>query len=131
MSNCCLETKCIQCCVKTNMILTSHDIQTIQNMGYQYDFFVVEHNGWLQLKNRKGRCVFHDGTVCSIYPQRPKGCTLYPVVYDKDNACAILDWECPQRHCFSLSKRNIQQLAMLVRILENEREERMQKTLKK
>jgi Fe-S-cluster containining protein len=111
------------------MILTSYDIRIIQNKGYHYDFFVKEHNGWLQLKNKKGRCVFHDGTVCTIYPQRPKGCTLYPVVYDKDNTCAILDNECPQRPCFSLSKRNRRQLTTLVRILEEEREERMQKTI--
>ncbi len=132
MSNCCLETKCIQCCIETNMVLSYHDIENIQKMGYDRKFFVSERNDWLQLKNHQGRCVFHTGTQCTIYDQRPEGCTLYPVVYDKDNQCAILDRECPQKQCFPLSKVKSQQLDILISLLENERTERTQsKTYKK
>ncbi len=127
MSNCCLETKCIQCCIETNMILSYHDIETIQKMGYDRQFFLVEHDGWLQLKNNNDRCVFHNGTVCTIYPRRPKGCIFYPVVYDKDNACVILDSECPQKHCFSLSKEKRQHLHDFISILEKEKTERILK----
>jgi Fe-S-cluster containining protein len=126
MSNCCLETKCIQCCIDTNMILSYHDIETIQNMGYDYQFFVSEHNNWLQLKNNKGRCVFHNGTQCTIYDKRPEGCTLYPVVYNKDTKSAILDSECPQRHCFHLIKSK-EQLFNLIATLEHERNQRQKK----
>jgi Fe-S-cluster containining protein len=132
MSSICLETKCIQCCIETNMILSYRDIENIQKLGYDNKFFVTEHDGWLQLKNDKGRCVFHNGTRCTIYHQRPEGCTLYPVVYDKDNQKAILDSECPQKHCFPLSKTNSQQLDNLVCLLEKERSDRTsQRTIKK
>jgi len=126
MSSCCLETKCIQCCVETNMLLSYHDIENIQKMGYDQKFFISKRNGWLQLKNHQGRCVFHNGIRCTIYHRRPKGCALYPVVYDKDNKSAILDSECPQKQCFPLSKTKSQQLDTLVSILEKERTERTQ-----
>ena len=126
MLNRCLETKCIRCCIETNMVLTYRDIENIQKMGYNRQFFVSENKGWLQLKNRNGRCVFHDGTRCTIYHNKPEGCSLYPVVYNRDNNSAILDNECPQKHCFSLSKAKLQQLDILISILENERTERRQ-----
>ena len=130
MTNCCLETKCNLCCIGTNMILSYRDIEIIQKLEYDYHFFVRERNGWLQLKNNNGRCVFHNGTWCTIYDQRPEGCTLYPVVYDMHNRCAILDSDCPQRHCFSLSETKAQQLTALIHILEKERKDRMQQDRK-
>jgi len=124
MSTCCLETKCLQCCIETNMILSNRDIECIKKLGYDVGFFVKEHKGWLQLKNNMGRCVFHNGKKCTIYAHRPKGCILYPIVYDKENCCAIYDSECPQKHCFSLSDTTTRQLNALVTLLENERAER-------
>jgi Fe-S-cluster containining protein len=106
------------------MVLSYHDIENIQKMGYNRKFFLSERNGWLQLKNHQGRCVFHNGTRCTIYHQRPEGCTLYPVVYDKDNECAILDSECPQKNCFVLEKSKIQQLFDLISALQHERTQR-------
>jgi len=106
------------------MILTHRDIKNIQKIGYDSKFFISESKGWLQLKNHKGRCVFHNGKHCTIYYHRPEGCTLYPVVYDKDKNSAILDNECPQKHCFSISKTKSQQLNYLISILKNERTER-------
>ena len=120
----CLKTKCIQCCIETNMILSYRDIDNIQNMGYDYEFFVTESKGWLQLKNHNGRCVFHNGTQCTIYSHRPEGCTLYPVVYDKDTKSAILDNGCLQKHNFSISNVKSQQLDVLISILEKEKTER-------
>jgi len=108
------------------MVLTYRDIENIQKRGYDRKFFVLEQNGWLQLKNYQGRCVFHNGTQCIIYFQRPEGCTLYPVVYNKDNNSAILDSECPQQHRFLLSKIKSQQLHRLISILQKERTERTQ-----
>jgi Fe-S-cluster containining protein len=108
------------------MVLSYHDIENIQKIGYDRQFFVSENKGWLQLKNHQGRCVFHNRTRCTIYDHRPEGCTLYPVVYDKDNNSAILDKECPQKHRFSLSKAKSQQLDLLISILEKERTERTQ-----
>jgi len=120
MTNCCLETHCTHCCIKTNMVLTTHDIQIIEKLGYEARFFVSERNGWLQLKNNNGRCVFHNERVCTIYDHRPEGCVLYPVVYDMDHRMAILDSDCPQRHCFLLSDTKSEQLYHLISILEKE-----------
>lgn len=108
------------------MVLTYRDIENIQKIGYNRQSFVLENKGWLQLKNHHGRCVFHDGTICTIYDNRPQGCTLYPIVYNRDNNSAILDNECPQKHCFSLSKTKSQQLDILISVLEKERAERRQ-----
>jgi len=121
MSACCLRTRCNQCCRHTNMLLTTHDIERIASLGYVRSFFVEEHNGWLQLKNAYGRCVFHTGEHCSIYDHRPKGCLLYPVVYDADRRSAILDAECPQRQRFSLGGRKVRKLMLLISILHDER----------
>ncbi len=124
MTTYCLETNCTLCCIKTNMVLTTQDIQTIEKVGYETRFFVSERNGWLQLKNKNGRCVFHDGTVCTIYDHRPEGCVLYPIVYDKDHRRAILDSDCPQKHQFLLSDTTSEQLYRLISVLETERKGR-------
>ena len=127
MKNCCLDTHCNRCCTKTNMVLTYQDVQTIEQLGYNTDFFVADLNNWFQLKNTNGRCVFHNGTICVIYDHRPEGCRLYPVVFQKDDGKAILDNDCPQRHCFIITKEKSQQLLILIKTLENERAERKQK----
>ena len=125
MENCCLGTKCIECCKETNMLLSHKDIETIRTLGYEDDFFIEKHRGWLQLKNKNGRCVFHDGTKCTIYEHRPEGCTLYPVVYNADTKEAMLDSECPRQKCFSISNEKANQLIALVSALRKERMQRV------
>lgn len=107
------------------MLLTYEDIEKIAKLGYDRAYFVEERDGWLQLKNSQGRCVFHTGETCRIYKDRPLGCTLYPVVYDNDNHCAILDRECPQKQKFSLGKNNVRKLGTLVSTLRRERAQRI------
>lgn len=124
MVACCLETQCSRCCLNTNMVLTSRDVERIEKLGYDKRCFIIEQNGWLQLKNQKGRCVFHNGNVCTIYEHRPEGCRLYPVVYSKDDRCAMLDRDCPKSSCFFLSETTTQQLFDLVTVLEKERAKR-------
>jgi uncharacterized protein len=124
MSNPCLETKCYQCCKETNMLLSYQDIETIEKKGYEKSFFVKEHDGWLELKNANGRCVFHNGDKCTLYENRPQGCRLYPVVYETDSKSAIIDSECPQKQYFPRSKSKEQQLLALISILQNERRQR-------
>jgi hypothetical protein len=109
------------------MVLTNQDIKTIEKLGYNTSFFVAETNNWFQLKNAKGRCVFHNGTICVIYDHRPEGCRLYPVVFQKDDCNVILDKDCPQRHCFSISTEKSRQLISLIQVLEEEQAERKQK----
>ena len=124
MNNCCMDEKCIQCCRGTQMLLSHEDIMRIESLGFSTEFFVTESGGWLQLKNDSGQCVFHNGVGCSIYEKRPEGCKLYPIVYNSDMNCAILDDDCPHREKFEISKIALQQVSDLAIRLEYERNQR-------
>ena len=126
MKSCCMRYKCIQCCLETEMPLSNGDIEQIKGLGFDYDYFVVSRDGQLQLKNYGGRCVFNDGKQCLIYENRPEGCKLYPIVYDEDKNCAVLDEDCPHRNSFKISEVELGLVSFLVTKLKNERIQRMQ-----
>ena len=117
----CINIKCLQCCKNTNMLLSKMDIKRIESLGYSYDFFVDIHNGWFQLKNQDGRCVFHNSIMCTIYENRPDGCKLYPIIYDKDKKHAVFDKDCPHKHNFYMTQSVKKQLYDLVSKIESER----------
>ena len=108
------------------MPLSNGDIEKIKGLGFDYDFFVVKVDDWLRLKNSDGRCVFNDGKQCLIYENRPEGCKLYPVTYDEDENCAVLDEDCPHRNSFKISEVGLEMVSFLVAKLKNERIQRMQ-----
>ena len=85
------------------MIVSNNDIKRIEQCGYQKKDFVIRKDGWQQLKNKNHRCVFHDGTTCIIYPNRPVGCQLYPIIYDMDTKEAVLDEDCPYTFFFEIT----------------------------
>lgn len=120
----CLTHHCYQCCKNTNMLLTQNDIQTIEQHGYTQDFFVKAHNGWLQLKNKHNRCVFHNKKHCTIYPYRPTGCRLYPIVYQKDDNTAIIDAECPHPTYFHITSTIKNTLFTLIQQLQHQKKQR-------
>jgi len=130
MKSCCIDYKCIQCCLDTNMILSYQDIERIKRLGFDTNFFVTRRNGWLQLKNQDGHCVFHSSIMCTIYENRPDGCKLYPIIYDKDKKHAVFDKDCPQRDKFHMSKSITKQLYDLVSKIESERVERKKLKMK-
>lgn len=123
MENCCRDHNCIKCCLETEMLLLNEDIERIRSLGFAKKFFVIKRDGWLQLKNYDGRCVFHNGIVCSIYENRPEGCRLYPVIHNEDMNITF-DMDCPYRDKFEISKDVIQQVSDLVSNLRFEREQR-------
>lgn len=125
MINLCITTKCIQCCLDTNMLLSHRDIERIKRLGFDTNFFVTERDGWLQLKNQDGHCVFHDGVKCLIYEHRPEGCQLYPIIFDEENNCAILDEECPYRTKFLITSNSKKKLFNLVSKIVSEKAHRM------
>jgi uncharacterized protein len=120
----CLKYCCYECCKNTNMLLSQHDIQTIQDKGYSIDFFVEDNNGWLQLKNKENRCVFHNKTHCTIYNYRPQGCRLYPIVYQKDDHSAIIDAQCLHPNFFHITTTKKNQLFPLIKQLQIQRKQR-------
>jgi len=124
MKNYCIEKNCIECCIETEMLLSNDDVERIRKLGFDSKFFVAEKNGWLYLKNHDGRCVFHDGVKCLIYDNRPEGCRLYPVIFDMDKKCAVLDNDCPHNDKFRISKIAIKQLFDIISILNYEVAER-------
>jgi len=126
MKSCCMRYKCIQCCLETEMSLSNGDVERIKGLGFDHDSFVVSKDGWLQLKNNDGRCVFNDGKQCLIYENRPEGCKLYPITCDEDKNCAVLDKDCPHRNNFKISKVELELVSFLVTKLKNERVQRMQ-----
>ncbi len=106
------------------MLLSNDDIERIQKLGFSYDFFIDDVDDWLQLKNKNGRCVFHDQKKCLIYHKRPEGCKLYPVIYDADDDCAIIDADCPLGTCFSITTEYKKRLFSLVSIIRSEQKSR-------
>ncbi len=86
------------------MLLLDEDVDRISGLGYEESFFAAKSQGFKILRNSKaGRCVFHDGKQCTIYESRPKGCELYPIIFDEDSMTAVKDDLCPFREEFRLS----------------------------
>lgn len=108
----CLRHKCIKCCCETQMPLSAADTRLLEDAGKSG--FCAAQDGWLQLRNEGGRCVFHDGSGCTVYKERPQGCRLYPVVFNEALGKAEQDPECPHGKEFPLSgkeRRAVQRLA--------------------
>jgi len=103
------------------MLLLEEDIKRISSLGFEIEYFVVDRNGWLYLRNVNGKCVFNDGEKCLIYENRPLGCRLYPVVYDEDYGIVTLDEYCPHRREFKASKADEYKMLFLIKRLKDER----------
>lgn len=85
------------------MLLLKEDVRRIVSLGFNEDFFAVEFRGFKSLRNSNSRCVFHDGEQCTIYPNRPLGCRLYPAIFDEDLNRPVMDRLCPFSAEFPLS----------------------------
>ncbi len=96
----CNFKSCFQCCLETRMPLLEEDIQRIESAGFSIELFGENDNGFIVLKNKDGSCVFLENGKCKIYPLRPVGCKLYPLVYDIDQNRVIIDNECPNKGAF-------------------------------
>jgi len=106
------------------MPLLKKDIERIKKLELKYDHFVINNDGWLQLKNYDGKCVFNDGNQCAIYEKRPEGCKLYPIIYDEEQNCATLDEDCPHGNEFRISEIELAKLRSLIIRLKDERSQR-------
>ncbi len=111
-----------KCCYGTEMLLLNDDVQRIVGLGFKEDFFASEFAGFKSLRNSNGRCVFHNGELCTIYPSRPVGCRRYPVIFDEDLNHPVIDKLCPFRAKFSFSFKSKRELLKLYHKLIDERE---------
>ena len=103
--------RCSKCCYGTEMPLTTEDIERIERLGYPREYFVETGiDGIPRLRNINGHCVFLDAVtgLCMIYPWRPEGCRLYPLVYEPCRGVTV-DPECPLAH--SVAKNVVEKLA--------------------
>jgi len=107
------------------MPLLEADIKRLKRQDNRANFYRVKKDGELQLKNKDGKCFFHDGEHCLIYDDRPEGCKIYPVIYDEDADCVILDKECPYNNQFKISRLDRILLRRLIKKLDWERKERL------
>ncbi|MDG7000186.1 MAG: YkgJ family cysteine cluster protein [Nitrososphaerota archaeon] len=125
MKNICNSHHCVSCCYDTEMLLLDEDILRITRLGYEEEFFTRESKGFKILKNsRHGRCVFHDGTLCTIYKDRPKGCSIYPIIFDEDLMSPVKDNLCPHMDEFVVPKKTKLELSNVYTRLLSERLDR-------
>ncbi|MCW4006099.1 MAG: YkgJ family cysteine cluster protein [Candidatus Bathyarchaeota archaeon] len=102
-------TRCGVCCTKTQMLLSNEDISRLESLGYPKSSFVrFDKDSYAILKNRKGYCVFYDPQKmqCNIYPNRPAGCRVYPVICDEDNSI-IVDHICHARQTVTPQEKSV------------------------
>jgi uncharacterized protein len=100
-------SNCGVCCTETEMLLSKKDIKRLEKKGFSQNQFVqYDNQGYAQLKNRDGYCVFYDlkNQQCSIYVNRPAGCRVYPVILDEEIGI-ILDDICESRNSITLSEK--------------------------
>ena len=115
----CVGHKCVECCLETRMPLSNPDLNRILKLGYELECFAVKTDEEWRLKNDSGQCVFLIEERCEIYPHRPEGCRLYPLVYDEDLRKTVIDPLCPYGHLFSFQKNDVERLRTLTRALDS------------
>ncbi len=100
-------SNCGVCCTETEMLLSKKDIKRLEKKGFSQNLFVqYDRQGYAQLKNRDGYCVFYDlkNRHCSVYVDRPAGCRVYPVILDEEVGI-ILDDICESRNSITHSEK--------------------------
>ncbi len=101
-------SNCGICCTETEMLLSKRDIKRLQNKGFSENYFVrYDKQGYAQLKNRDGYCVFYDrkNRQCIVYSDRPSGCRVYPVIFDEEKGI-VIDGICESRDTITEKEKN-------------------------
>jgi len=117
-------SNCGVCCTETEMLLSKRDITRVEKKGFSKKQFVkYNRQGYAQLKNRKGYCVFFNAEKreCDIYVDRPEGCRVYPVILDEEKGI-VLDNICDSRSTISEREKMVKG-KKVIRLLERIDEE--------
>jgi len=123
-------SNCGVCCTETEMLLSKKDIKRLEEKGFSENQFVqYDRQGYAQLKNRDGYCIFYDlkNRQCSVYVVRPAGCRVYPVILDEEVGI-ILDEICESRNSITLSEKKLKgkRVIALLKIIDAEAMSRCQ-----
>jgi hypothetical protein len=109
------------------MTLSEEDIRIILEKGHMEFSRLVD--GYQCLENVDGACIFLHNGLCSIYEYRPLGCQLYPVIFDEEQYCAIMDDFCPNRDMFRIQAGQEETLAKAIATEDRERQRRISASL--
>ncbi|MFX1450464.1 MAG: YkgJ family cysteine cluster protein [Promethearchaeota archaeon] len=118
--------KCGNCCLDTEMMLSNDDITNIINKVKPKNKFYEEKDGYLYLINYENRCIFFNvlDKKCTIHRYRPRGCRLYPFIYD--NGECVVDKDCLNRENIKyIKKSKSKKVKKFIELLEKERKERL------
>ena len=102
-------SNCGVCCTETEMLLSEKDISRLEKKGFSKTYFVkYDDQGYTQLKNRDGYCVFYDPEKCrcNVYNDRPSGCRVYPVILDEEKGI-VLDDICNSRNTITEKEKKL------------------------
>ena len=123
----CDRYACSKCCYETEMTLSEEDIRVILEKGHLEFTRLVD--GYRCLVNVDGACFFLENGRCSIYEYRPLGCRLYPVIFDEEQNCAIMDDFCPYGDMFRIEPWHQETLARAIATEDRERLRRISASL--
>jgi uncharacterized protein len=117
-------SNCGVCCTETEMLLSQKDISRLGKRGFRpNEFAKYDKQGYAQLKNRDGYCIFYDRKrrQCSVYAYRPSGCRVYPVILDEEKGI-ILDTICESRNSITIREKYLKgkRVIKLLEIIDNE-----------
>jgi len=106
------------------MLLSKKDIKRLENKGYSKNQFVrYDKQGYAELKNRDGYCVFYDlvKRQCSVYIDRPSGCRVYPVILDEEKGI-VLDTICESRNTILDAEKRVKgkRVIKLLKVIDSE-----------
>lgn len=126
-------SNCGVCCTETEMLLAEKDIRRLLNRGFSKSFFVkVNREGYAQLKNRLGYCVFYDAVKhqCRVYADRPSGCRVYPVIVDEEKGI-VLDDICEARNTIKEAEKDLKgkRVVRLLEVIDSEAAKRRPESL--
>ena len=111
--------RCGECCLETEMLLSTEDLSKLEKKGYKKEFFArVDKAAYTVLRNSHGCCVFFDveNRRCKVYSERPSGCRVYPVIYDEDKGI-VADNVCQARGTVS-EKEKVRKGKKVLELLE-------------
>jgi hypothetical protein len=111
----CLRYGCNFCCIDTKMPLTKLDIKRICDLGYQESDFVILIDGEKRIRNVEDECFFLKENKCNIYPYRPVGCRIYPLVLYEESGRAVIDTDCPYHDEFQKTDKDVKKLMEAIR----------------
>jgi Fe-S-cluster containining protein len=80
------------------MELCRADISKLERRGYRKgDFSQTGADGISRLRNSGGYCFFYDRDRkrCKEYASRPRGCSIYPVIFSAEDGI-VIDRLCPE-----------------------------------